>query len=56
MVVEEIPILKEIIADQQKLIDDVTDQLLAIKHHFKNHECMYRFDFNILMDESDSGF
>ena len=31
MVVEEIPILKDIIADNQKLIDEMTDKLEAIK-------------------------
>ena len=33
MVVEEIPILKDIIADNQALIDDMTDKLNAIKTH-----------------------
>ena len=31
MVVEEIPILEDIIADNQKLIDDMTNKLEAIK-------------------------
>ena len=31
MVVEEIPILKDIIADNQELIDDMTDKLNALK-------------------------
>ena len=33
MVVEEIPILKSIIADNQKLIDEMTDKLNAFKAH-----------------------
>lgn len=31
MVVEEIPILKEIIADNQKLIDDMTDKIIGLE-------------------------
>ena len=35
MVVEEIPILKEIMAENQKLIDDMTDKLIAIKEWYE---------------------
>lgn len=31
-------------------------QLDAIKHHFKRHDHMYVFDFNMLMEENRSGF
>ena len=30
------------------------DKLAAIQHHFKTHECMYAFDFNILMEEAET--
>jgi len=35
---------------------ELEDKLEAIENHFKNHECMYRFDYNVLMDEAHSEF
>ena len=52
----------------QKYIDGLVDHTLqleanivelhkkleAVKHHFEHHECMYVFDFNLLMEENSS--
>ncbi len=38
MVVEEIPILQDIIANNQELIDDMTDKLIAIHKWYELHK------------------
>lgn len=33
--------------------DELRKKLEIIEYHLKNHECMCRFDFNMLMDEAE---
>lgn len=35
-----------------KELEELEAKLTSIEHHFKHHDRMYVFDFNMLMDEA----